>query len=398
MDERALELIGRQIAGRSRPSARAGRRGARARPRSAARRRQLGPRFSSYGLIVGSSSVSASFRRMKPFMWLSATWCTTWRTVQPPGRYGVSSCASVRPATAARIRRGSAAMSSMAAPRTADVARRDGHEAVRSGSCRSMRSSSCAHSLYTREACRLAAVQCRHSCRMRLVLAEGPLLDRILDFTLSDLERRADARGLRPVERGAAADAVGPRAVCTASRCLMTQGRLLASAKRYRFDARLDGRDGVDVRASAPCSRRPSLRGPRPCQSARRDARRARARGRARPWRRCSPRSATSSTSGSGFSLVPLDEVTVDVVAEGRRAGDAGARRRRARPAGHCGHARDARGGRVRFALRRDPALILLRACEEAAVRPGSARRDCGSRSSSSPRKARRPWPTPSSP
>ena len=31
---------------------------------------------------------------MKPFMWLSATWCTTWRTVQPSGRYGVSSCRS----------------------------------------------------------------------------------------------------------------------------------------------------------------------------------------------------------------------------------------------------------------------------------------------------------------
>ena len=40
--------------------------------------------------------------RMYAFMWLSATWCTTWRTVQPPGRYGVSSCASVRPVTAAR--------------------------------------------------------------------------------------------------------------------------------------------------------------------------------------------------------------------------------------------------------------------------------------------------------
>ena len=39
-------------------------------------------------------------------MWLSGTWCTTCRTVHPPGRYGVSSWASLRPATAARIRAG----------------------------------------------------------------------------------------------------------------------------------------------------------------------------------------------------------------------------------------------------------------------------------------------------
>ena len=29
--------------------------------------------FSSYGLIVGVSSVNASLTRIKPFMWLSAT-------------------------------------------------------------------------------------------------------------------------------------------------------------------------------------------------------------------------------------------------------------------------------------------------------------------------------------
>ena len=57
---------------------------------------------SLYGLIVGLSSVSASLKRMNAFMWLSGTWCTTWRTVQPPSRYGVFDCASVRPRTAAR--------------------------------------------------------------------------------------------------------------------------------------------------------------------------------------------------------------------------------------------------------------------------------------------------------
>ena len=30
-------------------------------------------------------------------MWLSGTWCTTCRTVQPPGRYGVSSSRSDPP-------------------------------------------------------------------------------------------------------------------------------------------------------------------------------------------------------------------------------------------------------------------------------------------------------------
>ena len=35
--------------------------------------------------MVGSGSVSASRRRMKLFMWLSATWWTVCRTVQPPG-------------------------------------------------------------------------------------------------------------------------------------------------------------------------------------------------------------------------------------------------------------------------------------------------------------------------
>jgi hypothetical protein len=59
---------------------------------------------SSYGLIVGSSSVRAIRQRMKQFMWLSGTWCTTWRTVHPPGRYGVSSCWSSSPRTASRNR------------------------------------------------------------------------------------------------------------------------------------------------------------------------------------------------------------------------------------------------------------------------------------------------------
>src|SRR6185436_1037490 len=68
--------------------------------------------------MVGSSSVSANFTRMYAFMWLSGTWWTTCRTVQPPSRYGVSSAASSRPATASRMRAGAAAMMSIIAPRS----------------------------------------------------------------------------------------------------------------------------------------------------------------------------------------------------------------------------------------------------------------------------------------
>ena len=40
------------------------------------------------GLILGQREFEAV---LYAFMWLSGTWWTTWRTVQPPSRYGVSS-------------------------------------------------------------------------------------------------------------------------------------------------------------------------------------------------------------------------------------------------------------------------------------------------------------------
>jgi hypothetical protein len=48
---------------------------------------------------------------MYAFMWLSGTWWINWRTVHPPSRYGVSSCRSFSPATAARYFEGAAAIS-----------------------------------------------------------------------------------------------------------------------------------------------------------------------------------------------------------------------------------------------------------------------------------------------
>ena len=48
-------------------------------------------------------------------MWLSGRWCTTCRTVHPPGRYGVSSWPPVNAETVRRRSAGSAAMSSIQA-------------------------------------------------------------------------------------------------------------------------------------------------------------------------------------------------------------------------------------------------------------------------------------------
>jgi len=66
-------------------------------------------RASSKGLTTGSNSVCASLVRTYQFICASARWCTTCRTVHPPGRYGVSSRSSDKPATAARSRAGDSA-------------------------------------------------------------------------------------------------------------------------------------------------------------------------------------------------------------------------------------------------------------------------------------------------
>src|SRR5581483_4000412 len=52
-------------------------------------------------------------------MWLSGTWWTTWRMVQPPGRYGVSSCASLNAPVSVRKRAGSASSVRRCASRVA---------------------------------------------------------------------------------------------------------------------------------------------------------------------------------------------------------------------------------------------------------------------------------------
>ena len=70
--------------------------------------------FSSYGLIVGVSSVSASLIRIARVHVAVGDVMDDLPIVQPSGRYGVSSCVSSRPATASRMRSGKPAIASIA--------------------------------------------------------------------------------------------------------------------------------------------------------------------------------------------------------------------------------------------------------------------------------------------
>jgi len=78
---------------------------------------------------------------------------------------------------------------------------------------------------------------------MRLVPAEGPLLEQILDFTYP-IWNEGLSRGA--YSRWNAAQLKTPWGRQHLSRFALVddQGRLLATAKRYRHDAHLDGRDG----------------------------------------------------------------------------------------------------------------------------------------------------------
>jgi GNAT superfamily N-acetyltransferase len=189
---------------------------------------------------------------------------------------------------------------------------------------------------------------------MRLVVADGDLLERILDFTYpiwnEGLTRPAYARwnraqlrtrwGRDHLQRFALVDAAG---------------QLLATAKRYRFDARLDGRD-LQVAGIGALFTPPDFRG----------------RGHAaalidqlldRERRDGVAMAALFSEIGSpfyerlGFAIVPLDEVTVNVTIKGGspamlvRAGDD--RDIEAVSAMH-----DVRSAAARFTLRRPPPLI----------------------------------------
>ena len=189
---------------------------------------------------------------------------------------------------------------------------------------------------------------------MRLVRAEGPLLDRILDHTYpvwnEGLTRAAYGKwntaqlrtpwGQEHLHRFALVDEAG---------------ELLASAKRYRFDARLDGRE-VQMAGLGAVFTPPALRGrgyaaqviERILEQEQRDG---------------VVMAGLFSEIGEayyqrlGFTLVPLDEVTVGVTLKGGspamlvRAGDE-------RDLPELTKMHGTRSESSRFALRRDPPLI----------------------------------------
>jgi GNAT superfamily N-acetyltransferase len=189
---------------------------------------------------------------------------------------------------------------------------------------------------------------------MRLIAAEGALLESILDQTYplwnEGLSREAYGQwnaaqrrtrfGRDRLQRFALVD---------------TAGRWLATAKRYRFDARLDGRDGV-IGGLAAVFTPPELRGQGHAtaliqhlvEQERADGAMA---------------AALFSEIGAacyerrGFVRVPLDEVTVNVEVKAGspamlvRAGDE-------RDLPDIARMNEIRAVDARFALRRTPALI----------------------------------------
>jgi GNAT superfamily N-acetyltransferase len=189
----------------------------------------------------------------------------------------------------------------------------------------------------------------------RLVLAEGPLLERILDFTYpvwnEGLTRAAYGRW-----NAAQLRTEWGRDHLHRFALVREDGELLASAKRYRFDARLDGRD-VRMSGLGAVFTPPELRGHGyASELVEMLVERERSEGAAM--------ASLFSEIGErfyqrlGFSVVPLDEVTIDVVMKGGS------------PAMlvRTGHERDVpslatmheiRSAPARFALRRDPAQIL---------------------------------------
>ena len=189
----------------------------------------------------------------------------------------------------------------------------------------------------------------------RLVLAEGPLLDRILDFTYPIW-----GEGLTRAAYGSW-NAAQLRTAWGRDRLhrfamLDERDRLLASAKRYCFDARLDGQD-VRMSGIGAVFTPPDLRG-RGHASQLVEALVEQERREGVAIASLFSEIGDEFYARLGFNLVPLEEVTVEVVQKG------GAPAMLVR----AGHERDlpdiaamheTRSAPIRFSLRRDPALIL---------------------------------------
>jgi GNAT superfamily N-acetyltransferase len=189
---------------------------------------------------------------------------------------------------------------------------------------------------------------------MHLVAAEGPLLEQIFDLTFPVWSEGLSRRGY---SQWNSAQMRIPWARDRFHRFALVdaEGRLLASLKRYRFDIRLDGRDGWMCGLGAvftPPDRRGHGYAGRLIEQVldreRRDG---------------AVMAALFSEIGApfyerlGFVVVPLDELSVRVRMKGGapamlvRAGDE-------RDLASMSAMHDVRAAGVRFALRREPAMI----------------------------------------
>jgi GNAT superfamily N-acetyltransferase len=188
----------------------------------------------------------------------------------------------------------------------------------------------------------------------RLVIADGPLLDRILDYTYPIW-----SEGLAPAgyKGWNAAQLRTPWGRERLHRFALVddEDRLLASAKRYRFDARLDGGD-VRMSGIGAVFTPPDLRG-RGFASEIVEQLVERERQQGMAMASLFSEIGEAFYKRLGFNVVPLDEVTINVTRKGGapamlvRAGD-----ERDLPALAAMH--EVRAAPARFALRRDPSLI----------------------------------------
>lgn len=189
---------------------------------------------------------------------------------------------------------------------------------------------------------------------MKVVVAEGALLEHILDHTFpiwhESLTREAYGRW-----NGAQLKTPWGRGHLQRFALVADDGTLLASAKRYRYPVRLDGREGWMCGVGAVFTPRPQRGRGRASQIVEQLVEQSRQEG--------ALLAGLFSEIGAafyqrlGFAVVPLDEVTVTVARKGGspamlvRGGEE--RDLEALAAMH-----EVRAAGVRFAVRRSPSLI----------------------------------------
>ena len=189
---------------------------------------------------------------------------------------------------------------------------------------------------------------------MRVVVAEGLLLERILDLTYpvwsEGLTRRAYGRwNIAQTRTAWGRDRLHRFALLDA------RGDLLATAKRYRFDMRLDGRDGWMCGFGAVFT--PPERRGRGYSTQLLEALIDRSREEGALLASLFSEIGAAFYERLGFTTVPLDEATIEV----RRKDGAPAMLVRAgeeRDLPAIAALNDVRSAGVRFSLRRDASLV----------------------------------------